>query len=127
LRRLTIERLTYRSVKYEKGRDCDRMIALGLGIGTAFSQTGKIGDILLAHPWAPPMTGPKLTNSAAYMRLTDQGTKPDELISASTPVAQKVELHSFNVENGVYGMHIGPLHMRTRTSSRASRQSSARC
>ena len=49
--------------------------------------------------------GPKLTNSAAYMRLTDQGTKADELISASTPVAQKVELHVFNVENGVYGMH----------------------
>jgi periplasmic copper chaperone A len=81
---------------------------MALGIGTAFAQTDKIGDILVAHPWAPPMSGPKLTNSAAYMRLTDQGSKPDELISASTPVAQKVELHVFNVENGVYGMH--PVH-----------------
>ncbi|HUN98683.1 MAG TPA: copper chaperone PCu(A)C [Bradyrhizobium sp.] len=81
---------------------------MALGIGTAFAQTDKIGDILVAHPWAPPMSGPKLINSAAYMRLTDQGSKPDELISASTPVAQKVELHVFDVENGVYGMH--PVH-----------------
>ena len=78
---------------------------IAFGIGTAFAQTDKVGDIMVAHPWAPPMTGSKLTNSAAYMRLTDQGTKPDELISASSPVAQKVELHVFNVENGVYGMH----------------------
>ena len=79
-----------------------------LVVGAASAQTDKVGDIVVAHPWAPPMTGPKLTNSAAYMRLTDQGTKPDELISASTPVAQKVELHVFNVENGIYGMH--PVH-----------------
>lgn len=78
---------------------------IALGIGTAFAQTDKVGDILVAHPWAPPTTGPELTNSAAYMRLNDHGTKSDELISASTPVAQKVELHVFNVENGVYGMH----------------------
>ena len=76
-----------------------------LVVGAASAQTDKVGDIVVAHPWAPPMTGPKLTNSAAYMRLTDQGTKPDELISASTPVAQKVELHVFEVENGVYAMH----------------------
>jgi periplasmic copper chaperone A len=79
-----------------------------LGVGAASAQNDKVGDILIAHPWAPPMTGANLTNSAAYMRMTDQGTKPDALISASTPVAQKVELHVFNVENGVYGMHPVP-------------------
>jgi copper(I)-binding protein len=38
---------------------------LVLGVGAAFAQTYKVGDIEVAHPWAPPMTGPKLTNSAA--------------------------------------------------------------
>jgi copper(I)-binding protein len=30
------------------------------------------------------------------------------LVSAASPVAQKVALHVFNVEHGVYGMH--PVH-----------------
>jgi periplasmic copper chaperone A len=72
--------------------------------GAAFAQ-GKVSDIHVDHVWAPAMTGGKLTNSAAYMRLTDRGTEPDELISASSPVAGKVELHVFGVESGVYGMH----------------------
>lgn len=75
-------------------------------VGGAFAQNYKVGDIEVGHPWAPATTtGAKLTSSAAYMRLTDQGTKPDELISASSPVARKVALHVFDVENGVYGMH----------------------
>ena len=71
----------------------------------ALAQDYKVGEIQVDHAWAPAMTGAKLTNSAAYMRLTDRGTEPDELISASSPIAGKVELHVFNVENGVYGMH----------------------
>jgi periplasmic copper chaperone A len=78
---------------------------LALATGTALAQSDRVGDIRIAGAWAPAMTAAKLTNSAAYMSLTDIGTKPDELISASSPVAQKVELHAFTVENGVYGMH----------------------
>ena len=37
--------------------------------------------------------------------MTDRGIKSDELVAASSPVAQKAELHVFDVENGVYGMH----------------------
>jgi copper(I)-binding protein len=44
------------------------------------------------------VTGSKLTDGAAYMRLIDRGTVSDQLVSATSPVAQKV------VENGVYGM-----------------------
>ena len=39
------------------------------------------------------------------MSLTDRGTRPDQLVAASSPVAQKAELHFFDVENGVYSMH----------------------
>ena len=77
---------------------------LVFGVGTAFAQTYKAGDIEVAGPWAPS-TGPKLTSSAAYMRLIDRGSVSDQLVSATSPVAQKVELHVFNVENGIYGMH----------------------
>jgi periplasmic copper chaperone A len=88
-------------------------VALGIigGGGVAFarsnalSQNNNIRDIEVAYPWAPATDGSQLTNSAAFMNLTDHGAAPDELISASSPVAQNVQLHVFDVENGVYGMH----------------------
>jgi len=70
---------------------------------TAWAQNSKVGDIEIDHAWAPAAT--TASNSAAYMRLVDTGTKPDQLMSASSPVAQKVLLHVFSVENGIYGMH----------------------
>jgi hypothetical protein len=76
-----------------------------IGAGAASAQNAKTGNIEVAHPWAPAPAAAELTNSAAYMILTDQGTAPDQLISASSPIAQKVELHVFDVENGIYGMH----------------------
>ena len=78
---------------------------LVFGVDATLAKTYKVGDIEVAHPWAPPITGSKLTNSAAYMRLIDRGTVSDHFISATSPVAQKVELHVFNVENGVIRMH----------------------
>lgn len=78
-------------------------VLLAFGIGAAYAQSAKVGDIEIHHPWAPMTT--KLTNSAAYMRLVNNGAKPDELVSASSPVAHKVELHVFDVENGIYRMH----------------------
>ncbi len=75
------------------------------GAAVALAQNERAGDVQIDHPWAPATTGSKLTNSAVYMSLTDLGLKSDELIGASSPVAQKTELHVFSVENGVYGMH----------------------
>jgi copper(I)-binding protein len=71
----------------------------------ASAQNARVGDIEIGHAWAPAMTAANLTNSAVYMRLTGIGTEPDELLSASSPVAQKAELHVFSVENHIYGMH----------------------
>ena len=79
---------------------------LALGVGVACAQNATIGDIQIGHAWAPAAKGS--SNSAAYMRLVDTGTAADELISAASPVANAVELHVFDVANGVYGMH--PVH-----------------
>jgi periplasmic copper chaperone A len=77
--------------------------ALASIAGTGFAQTHS--TIEVASPWAAATADTTLTNSAVYMSLTDRGTRSDELVAASSPVAQKVELHVFDVENGVYGMH----------------------
>jgi periplasmic copper chaperone A len=73
-------------------------------VGLAWAQGDRIGDIEVSNPWAPA-TGGTLTSTAVYLSLTDRGAKSDELIGASSVVAQKTELHVFGVENGVYGMH----------------------
>lgn len=77
---------------------------LALGASAAWAQSDRIGSIEVSNPWAPA-TGSTLTNTAVYLSLTDVGTKSDELVGASSAVAQKTELHVFDVENGVYGMH----------------------
>ena len=77
---------------------------LMLGAGAAWAQNDRIGNIEVSNPWAPA-TGSVLTNTAVYLSLTDVGTKADELTGASTAVAQKTELHVFDVKDGVYGMH----------------------
>ena len=76
---------------------------LALGVATACAEAVKVGDIEISRPWAAPAS--KLSNSAAYMRLLDSGGAPDELVSASSPVASKAQLHVFDVQNGAYGMH----------------------
>lgn len=79
-------------------------VLLALGASAPWAQSDRIGSIEVSNPWAPA-TGSTLTNAAVYLSLIDVGTKSDELVGASSAVAQKTELHVFDVENGVYGMH----------------------
>ncbi len=56
----------------------------------------RLGDIRIVHPWAMP-TAPSITdgaNGAGYLVLKNNGRNPDKLLSASTEVAGKVELHA---------------------------------
>jgi periplasmic copper chaperone A len=79
-------------------------VMLLAGANAALAENDRVGDIEVAGAWAPA-TGSNPTNSAVYLRLTVRGDKSDQLVGATSPVAQKVELHVFSVENGVYGTH----------------------
>lgn len=50
------------------------------------------GELTIVNPWtrAAGANG----NGAAFMRLRNGGAQPDRLVSASTPVARVVELHT---------------------------------
>lgn len=48
------------------------------------------------------------SNSAAYMTLINSGDTPDALIAAETDVAETVELHTVEMENGVMKMRPVP-------------------
>lgn len=52
----------------------------------------RAGDLHIGHPWS--RAAGANTNGAAYMNLRNTGGQPDRLVSASTPIARTVELHT---------------------------------
>ena len=49
-------------------------------------------------------TAPGMSNSAAYVQITNQGSTPDRLITAKIEIAKRVEIHSIEMDNGVMRM-----------------------
>ncbi len=61
------------------------------------------GDIHIMKPWSRPLP-PVSANGAAYMTLVNKGNTPDKLVSVSTPMAMKAELHTHTMEGGMMKM-----------------------
>lgn len=74
-----------------------------LTAGTALAHGFKAGPVDIEHPWARA-TAPSAPNGSAYMVLSTHGPDSDRLLSASTPVADKAELHTHLMDNGVMKM-----------------------
>lgn len=62
----------------------------------------KLGAIHIDHPWARPTAG--VEAGAAYLSLENTGGEADKLVSVSTPVAAKAEIHQTTNEGGVMKM-----------------------
>lgn len=64
----------------------------------------KAGDLHIGHPWS--RATPAGANVAAgYLTLKNAGSQPDRLISASSEIAGKTEIHEMAVDgNGVMTM-----------------------
>ena len=81
---------------------------LALALQDARAQEMKNG-IMVMEPWAPPSLA-GTHNGAAYFMLMNHGNTADRLISLSTPVAGKAEIHREEMTNGVMRMRpTGPL------------------
>ena len=76
------------------------MLLLG---GQAYPQTSGQNTIVVERPWARA-TPAGAKNGAAYVTLVNNGNASDNLLSATTPVAEKVQFHSMSEENGVSRM-----------------------
>jgi copper(I)-binding protein len=77
--------------------------ALMLIAAPAIAQTYKAGAIQIEQPWARA-TPKGATIGAGYMKITNTGTEPDRLVGGSVPFAQRVEVHSMTMEQGVMKM-----------------------
>ncbi len=63
----------------------------------------KVGDVMIHDGWARASIG-SAPNSAAYMTLMTKGSETDKLLSASSPAAETVELHTHLMEDGIAKM-----------------------
>ena len=63
----------------------------------------EIGDLSVSNAWARAML-PGQTTASAYFTVSNRGAAPDRLLSASSPVAARVEAHSMTVVDDVMVM-----------------------
>lgn len=71
-------------------------------IGANAHEATKAG-VTVAHPWARATPG-GATNGAAYLEIKAAAGVTDRLISASSPVAGRVELHTHIMDGNVMRM-----------------------
>ncbi|WP_294644452.1 copper chaperone PCu(A)C [uncultured Aureimonas sp.] len=86
---------------------CLLLLLLGatFAAGTANVQAHefKVGSIEIEHPWSRA-TPPGARTGAGYLALSNAGTTADRLVSAASPVAEKVEVHEMTIVDGVMNM-----------------------
>ncbi|QKD19975.1 copper chaperone PCu(A)C [Mesorhizobium sp. NZP2077] len=79
------------------------LVLLFLGAQTVFAHEFKVGDLEIGHPWsrATP-AGAKV--AGGYFTITNNGSTPDRLVSISSDISDKAELHEMGVKDGVMTM-----------------------
>jgi periplasmic copper chaperone A len=76
---------------------------LGLALPTVHASDFKVGSLSVVDPTSRA-TPKGATVGVGYMKITNSGTTPDRLISGSSDIAPKFELHEMKTENGVMKM-----------------------
>jgi copper(I)-binding protein len=77
--------------------------AFGLVVTAVSAGDYKAGSLDISNPWS--RATPKGSSVAAgYMKIKNSGSGPDRLISGSSDVASKFEVHEMKMENGVAKM-----------------------
>jgi copper(I)-binding protein len=70
---------------------------------TAAARDYKLGALEIAHPWARA-TPPSAPAGGGFLKITNTGTTPDRLISASSPGAEIVQVHEMKMDGNVMRM-----------------------
>jgi periplasmic copper chaperone A len=77
--------------------------AVGLAVSAASAAEYKAGSLEISDPWS--RATPKGSSVAAgYMTIKNSGSTPDRLISGSSDVAPKFEVHEMKMEDGIAKM-----------------------
>lgn len=87
-----------------------RILTLALGAallaGVAQAHSFAVGALTIGHPWSRPAA--QGGNGAGFLSVSSKGPAADRLVSASSPVAGRVEIHESMVMDGRAMMHPRP-------------------
>jgi periplasmic copper chaperone A len=85
-------------------------VAFAFAIGLSSASCAydyKVGALEIDHPWSRAV--PRgATVAAGYLTIRNTGTEPDRLVSGSTPVAGKFEIHEMTMDKGIMRMRPVP-------------------
>jgi periplasmic copper chaperone A len=76
---------------------------LGIAASAAHATDYKVGSLEINDPWSRA-TPKGAAVAAGYMKITNNGTTPDRLVSGSADVAPKFEVHEMAMDGGVMKM-----------------------
>ncbi|MBZ9816978.1 copper chaperone PCu(A)C [Mesorhizobium sp. CA7] len=72
-------------------------------IPAALAHEFKVGDLEIEHPWSRA-TPPGAKVGGGYFTVINKGSAPDRLLSISSDISEKAELHEMGVKDGVMTM-----------------------
>jgi copper(I)-binding protein len=92
-----------RSIEERVGIAVLALALLFTGAQSVYAHEFKVGDLEIGHPWsrATP-AGAKV--AGGYFTITNNGSAPDRLVSISSDISEKAELHEMGVKDGVMTM-----------------------
>jgi copper(I)-binding protein len=86
------------------------ILAIGL-LAVSFAghaHGSRVGDLRIDHPYATP-SRPGVQTGAVYFRsLDNRGRTADRLLSATTPAADRVEIHQMHMDGDIMRMRAVP-------------------
>ncbi|UCI08965.1 copper chaperone PCu(A)C [Mesorhizobium sp. B1-1-8] len=92
-----------RSFEYRLGLAVLAFLLLFACVPGAIAHEFKAGDLEIGHPWSRA-TPPGAKVAGGYFTVTNKGSAPDRLLSISSDVSDKAELHEMGVKDGVMTM-----------------------
>jgi copper(I)-binding protein len=76
-------------------------------VGMAHAQDYRLGALRIENPWSLPAPAGAPT-AAGYLTVTNTGKTPDRLLGATTPAADRVEIHSMTMDGAIMRMRPVP-------------------
>ncbi len=68
----------------------------------ALAEDAKVGQVMIGAPWARVTLQDR--PAAAYMKIHNMGDAADMIVAASSPLAERVEMHTHTMTDGVMKM-----------------------
>lgn len=78
------------------------LLALALAL-PAQAHDYKLGELTIEHPWARATIG-QTKNGAAYLAVNTSGAEADTLVAVETAAAERAEIHTNEMVDGVMKM-----------------------